>query len=460
MQSKRPGETLKLGAFFHPTGHHVAAWMHPGSQIDAGTNFPHYVSLAQTAERGMFDLMFLADALSVREGDMSALSRWPQYLVYFEPLTLLSAIASVTRHIGLVATASTSFSEPYNIARSFASLDHISGGRAGWNVVTSYGAGTAANFGRDSQYGHDERYERAVEFTQVVCGLWDSWDDDAFLRDRASGLYFDTAKLHALDHRGRYFNVRGPLNVARPPQGHPVLFQAGGSVPGRELAARFAEAVFTPLHTLEMAQGFYRDVKGRMGKYGRETDQLKIMPGLNPVVGRTREEAMEKHRYLQSLIHPDVGIELISNALGGFDLRGCDIDGPLPPDVDATSTEGGQTQFAHVLGWARHENLTIRQLYERYAGARGQRTIIGTGEQIADEMQVWFEERGVDGFLIQPPYLPGGLDEFVDQVIPVLQHRGLTRTAYEGKTLRDNLGLKRPDSRFAAASADCRLLAD
>jgi FMN-dependent oxidoreductase (nitrilotriacetate monooxygenase family) len=449
MSAIRPGETMKLGAFFHPTGHHVAAWLHPGSQTDAGTNFPHYLSMAQTAERGMFDLMFLADSLAVRDGDLEALSRWPQYLVYFEPLTLLSAIAACTRHIGLVATASTSYAEPYNVARAFASLDHISGGRAGWNIVTSSGGTMAGNFGRDAHYGHAERYERALEFTDVVRGLWDSWDDDAFLRERASARYFDTAKLHTLDHRGRYFRVRGPLNAARPPQGHPVLFQAGGSPPGRELAARFAEAVFTPLHTLDIAQAFYTGIKGRMAKFGREPDQLKIMPGLNPVIGRTTQEAIDKHRHLQSLIHPDVGLELLSDVLGGFDLKGCDIDRPLPPDVDRISAEGGQTQFANVLGWARNENLSIRQLYERFAGARGQRTVIGSPAEIADQMQTWFDNRGVDGFLIQPPYLPGGLDEFVDQVIPILQERGLVRTAYQGTTLRDNLGLKRPASRYA-----------
>jgi FMN-dependent oxidoreductase (nitrilotriacetate monooxygenase family) len=255
MSQRRPDQ-MKLGAFFHPTGHHVAAWLHPDSQIDAGTNFAHYVELAQTAERGKFDLMFLADGVSVRDAPLEALSRWPQYTVYFEPITLLSAIAGATKHLGLVATASTSYSEPYNVARLFASLDRISGGRAGWNIVTSAGEGSAPNFGRETHYGHEERYARAAEFADVVCGLWDSWDDDAFVRDRAAQLYFDPAKLRVLDHRGRYFNVRGPLNAARPPQGYPVLFQAGGSEAGRELAAKTAEAVFTPLHTLDMAQAF------------------------------------------------------------------------------------------------------------------------------------------------------------------------------------------------------------
>ena len=448
MSARRPDQ-MHLGAFFHPTGHHVAAWLHPGSQIDAGTNFQHYVHLAQLAERGKFDLMFLADGLAVRDGDMAALSRWPQYMAYFEPITLLSAIAAMTTNLGLVATASTTHNEPYNVARKYASLDHISGGRAGWNVVTSGGDNAAANFGGDARYPHDERYERAIEFADVVRGLWDSWEDDAFLRDRTTERYFDPAKLHVLNHKGKYFSVRGPLNTARPPQGYPVLFQAGGSPPGRELAAKLCNAVFTPLHELEMAQAFYQDQKGRMEKYGRTPDDLKIIPGLNTVVGRTEKEAIEKHQYLQSRIHPDVGLELISNALGGYDLKGLDPDGPLPPELDQMSTEGGQTQFKNVLGWARNENLTIRQLYQRFAGARGQRTVIGTGEQIADHMQTWFEGRGVDGFLIQPPYLPGGLEEFIAEVIPVLQQRGLFRTEYSGKTLRDNLGLPRPANRYA-----------
>ena len=333
------------------------------------------------------------------------------------------------------------------MAREFASLDHISGGRAGWNVVTSANLSEAYNFGRDAHFEHDERYDRAIEFTEVVFGLWDSWDDDAFVRDRASGRYFDPAKLHVLDHKGPHFSVRGPLNVARPPQGRPVIFQAGSSEIGRELAARIAEGVFTPQHTLSSAQEFYRDLKDRMAKYDRMPDDLKIMPGLNPIVGRTTREAEEKHRFLQSLIHPDVGLELLSNALGGFDLSEYDIDGPLP-DIPDYLGVNSQTSFRNVIRWAREEKLTIRQLYERYAGARGQRTLIGSPAQIAYHMAKWFLGRGVDGFLVQPAYLPGGLDEFVDLVIPELQERGLYRAEYEGTTLRENLGLKRPVSRY------------
>ena len=440
---------MHLGAFFHPTGNHVAAWLHPESQADAGTNFRHYAQLAQTAERGKFDLMFLADALATRDGNLESLSRWPQYMAYFEPITLLSALAAVTSRIGLVATATTSYNEPYNIARKYASLDHISGGRAGWNIVTSANLSEAFNFGREAHFEHGERYERAVEFTDIVQGLWDSWDDDAFLRDRASARYFDPAKLHFLNHKGENFSVRGPLNVARPPQGHPVLFQAGSSEAGKRLAARFAEAVFTSLHTLAAAKAFNADLKSRLPQHGRTADDVKIMPGLNPVVGRTAEEAEEKHQFLQSLIHPDVGIELLSNALGDFDLTGCDLDGPLPAAVFETTSKAGTSAFNNVLSWARDEGLTIRQLYQRYAGARGQRTVKGSAAQVADEMATWFIEGAVDGFLIQPSHLPGGLDDFVDLVIPELQRRGLFRTEYSGPTLRDHLGLRRPASRYA-----------
>ena len=449
MRNERRGEMMKLGAFFHPTGNHVAAWLHPEAQIDAGTNFGHYAQIAQTAERGKFDLIFVADAVAVRDGNLAALSRWPQYMAYFDPLTLLPAIAAVTKHIGVVATATTSYNEPYHIARKFASLDHISGGRAGWNVVTSSAVNEAQNFGREQHYEHGERYDRANEFVEVVKGLWDSWEDDAFIRDRSTGRYFDPTKLHALNHKGKNFSVRGPLNVARPPQGHPVLFQAGSSEAGRESAARFAEGVFTPQHALAGAQEFYRDLRGRMARYGRPPEALKIMPGLNAIVGRTAKEAEEKHRFLQSKIHPDVGLELLSNQLDNMDLSEYDLDGSLPDIPDHVAALAGQTSMRNIVRWGREEGLTIRQIYERFAGARGQRTLIGSPVDIADDMEKWFGNYGVDGFLVHPPYLPGGLDDFVNLVIPELQNRGLFRTEYEGATLRENMGLQRPPSRYA-----------
>lgn len=447
MSDTQRADKMKLGAFFHPTGHHVASWLHPDAQVDAGTNFQHYVELAQTAERGKFDLMFLADAVATRDGDLAALQHWPQYMVFFDPLTLLAGIAAVTRQIGLVATATTSYNEPYTIARRYASLDLMSGGRAGWNVVTSANASEAYNFGRDEHYGHGERYERAQEFVDVVKGLWDSWDDDAFLRDRESRVYFDPAKLHFLNHKGRHFSVRGPLNTARPPQGYPVIVQASASDTGKDMAALSAEILFSPLHDLRQGQALYSDMKARVVRHGRAADQLKIMPGLNPVIGRTEAEAREKHLYLQSLIHPAVGRELLSNALGGMDLSAYADDEPFPEAISQEMISHDSPRYSQMF----RDGLTLRQMYERYAGARGQRTILGTPSQIADQMQEWFQKRAVDGFLIQPSYLPGGLDEFVDLVVPELQQRGVFREEYEGTTLREHLGLPRPQSRYQSA---------
>jgi FMN-dependent oxidoreductase (nitrilotriacetate monooxygenase family) len=439
------GRQLALAAFFHPTGHHIASWLHPESQIDAGTNFGHYVQLAQIAEQAKFDFIFLADAVAVRHGSLTALRRWPQYMAYFEPLTLLSGLAAVTKHIGLISTATTSYNEPYNVARKYASLDHISGGRAGWNVVTSGNLSEAWNFGREEHYEHDARYDRAREFIEVVQGLWDSWDDDAFIRDRSTAIYFDPEKLHVLNHKGKHFSVRGPLNAARPPQGHPVIVQAGSSEVGRDFAAEFAEVIFTTAETLQKAKEFRSDIHRRMARFGRAPDAIRIMPGFNPVIGRTEEEAEEKHRFLQSKIHPDVGLELLSAALGGFDLRPYPLDGPLP---DVPATKGSQGHFKQVMDMSRVEGLSIREIYMRYAGARGNRTVKGTPVQIADQIEEWFRNEAVDGFLIQPPHLPGGLVEFADTVIPELQRRGLFRREYQGRTLRENLGLARPESRY------------
>jgi alkanesulfonate monooxygenase len=452
MTIPRAPKQMKLGAFFHPTGHHVAAWLHPDAQIDAGTNFRHYARMTQAAERAKFDLVFLADAAATRAGNMNALRRWPQYMAYFEPTTLLSGLAALTERIGLVATATTSFNEPYNIARRYASLDHISEGRAGWNIVTSSNRAEPFNYGQDRLPAHADRYGRAREFVQVVKGLWDSWEDDAFLRDRAEALYFDPDKLHTLDHHGTYFDVRGPLNVARPPQGYPVLVQAGASDTGRDFAAETAEIVFTAQTGLAEAKAFRDDITARMARIGRAPDQLKIMPGLNPIIGRTEEEAREKHAFLQSLIHPDVGRELLSPELGGVDLSGVDVDAPLPDDLINDGTDSSRSTFQRVADMARKERLTVRQMYERYGGARGQRTVIGTPLQIADQMEEWFLAGAVDGFLIQPAVLPTGLDEFAGTVIPELQRRGLFRTEYEGPTLRDNLGLHRPAGRHPRQS--------
>jgi len=442
---------LRLGAFLYPTGHHIAAWRHPDAQADAGSNFAHYVELAQLAERGKFDLIFMADGVGTRGTDIEALSRTAtRYVAQFEPITLLSALAAVTRNIGFVATASTSYNEPYHIARKFASLDHISGGRAGWNLVTSSSEHEAHNFGRDEHYAHDERYERAEEFADVVTGLWDTWEEGAFPRDKQSGLYFDPEKQHVLNHKGKFFKVRGPLNVARSPQGHPVLVQAGSSEPGKELAARTAEVVFTAHQTFEDARSFYTDLKGRLGKYGRHPDDLKVMPGIFPIVGRTINEAEEKFEQIQELIHPVVGLALLSGMTGGVDLSSYPVDGPVPALPETNASKSRQRL---LLDLAHRENLTIRQLYLRIAGARGHRQIVGTPAQIADEMQHWFTGGAADGFNVMPPHLPVGLRDFVDLVLPELRRRGLFRSEYEGTTLRQNLGLRTPQHPASAPLA-------
>jgi FMN-dependent oxidoreductase (nitrilotriacetate monooxygenase family) len=445
----RRKDKIKLGAFLLFTGHHVAAWRHP--QASVGTDFEDYFELAKLAEAAKFDAIFFADGVAARLKDVEAASRKAHSGVYpFEPITLLSALSSVTSNIGLIATASTSFSDPYNLARQFGSLDRLSGGRAGWNLVTSSDPEAAYNFGHEAQILHADRYDRAEEFADVVLGLWDSWDDDAFIRDRESGRYFDPVRLHRLNHKGRHFKVRGPLNIPRSPQGRPVLVQAGASGPGKELAARTAEAIFAAHITLDEAKSFYADVKGKLGTYGRSPDDLKILPGIFPVVGRSETEAQEKFEALQELIQPQVGLNLLSQ-LSGVDLSPYPLDGPIPSDLPVTNA--GKSRQELVLDLARRENLTIRQLYLRIAGARGHWQVVGTPSQIADVMEERFENYGADGFNIMAPMMPGGLADFIELVVPELRRRGLFRTEYEGTTLRENLGLKRPVNRFAVNNA-------
>ncbi|WP_349630229.1 LLM class flavin-dependent oxidoreductase [Acidovorax sp. CCYZU-2555] len=440
---------IKLGAFLMQTGHHIAAWRHPDAQEDAGINFRHYVQLAQKAEAAKFDAVFLADSVAVRSENIDALTRTARS-EHFEPLTLLSALAAVTDRIGLIATASTSYHEPYNLARKFASLDQISGGRAGWNLVTSATNAEAQNFNRSAQFAHADRYQRAAEFHDVVTGLWDSWEDDAFVRDKHSGTYFDADKLHPLHHKGAHFQVRGPLNVARSPQGRPVVVQAGASDDGRELAARTAEVIFVAHQTFAEAQSFYADIKERVQHHGRHPDDVKIMPGIFPIVGRTQEEAEAKFEQLQSLIDPVVGVSLLAGLSGGLDLSAYPVDGPLP---GLPPTEGPQSRQRLLIDLARRDGLTIRQLYLKIAGARGHQQVVGTPQSIADQLQQWFEEGGADGFNIMSPWLPGGLDDFIELVLPELRRRGLFRTDYEGRTLREHLGLARPRHPAALARA-------
>ena len=447
----KPTGQLKLGAFLYPTGHHIAAWRHPQAQADAGSNFAHYAELARIAEAAKFDLIFMADGVGTRGTDTEALSRTAiRYVAQFEPLTLLSALAAVTERVGFVATASTTYNEPYHIARKFASLDHISGGRAGWNLVTSASEDEAHNFNRDHHVAHAERYDRAEEFADVVRGLWDTWEDDAFLRDKASGIYYDPSKQHLLNHRGTHFKVRGPLNVARSPQGHPVIVQAGSSEPGKDLAARTAEVIFTAHQNIEDARAFYRDVKGRLARFGRSPEDLKIMPGIFPVIGKTESEAKEKFEQIQELIHPAVGLSLLNGMAGDVDLSKYPLDGPLP---EVTETNGSKSRQKLMVDLARRENLTIRQLYLRVAGARGHWQIVGTPEQIVDQMEEWFTTGAADGFNVMPPHLPAGLTDFVEHVVPELRRRGLFRTEYEGRTLRSHLGLREPQHPARSAVA-------
>jgi len=434
---------LRLGAFMRPVSIHTAAWRWPGGWPDANFNFGRLKQLAQTLERGLFDAFFMADHLAVMNMPMDALKR-SATVTSFDPLTLLPALAVVTEHLGLIATASTTYNEPYHVARKFASLDHLSGGRAGWNLVTSGNPMEAQNFGRDEHWEHDLRYQRAREFYDVVTGLWDSWADDAFIRDVENGIYFDPAKLHVLDHKGEFLKVRGPLNVARPIQGWPVIVQAGASEAGRQIAAETAEVIFGASNNLAEAQRFYADVKGRMERLGRDPEDLKILPGCFVVVGDTAEEARQKKRRVDSLVHPDSGIASLSVRLGA-DVSGFDLDGPLP---ELPPTNASQSSRDRLVEMARRDNMTVRELAQYVGGAFGVLEMIGTPAMIADMMEEWLTTRGADGFNVMFPYLPAGVDEFVDRVVPELQRRGIFRRAYEGRTLRENLGLKRPSNRF------------
>jgi FMN-dependent oxidoreductase (nitrilotriacetate monooxygenase family) len=435
---------MKLGMFLRPCGHHIASWRHPEAQADAGMNFAHFVRLAQTAERGLFDMLFSADSPTAFTAEEEGLHR-THYVAWIEPFPLLAALAGFTKNIGLVCTASTSFEAPYALARKFASLDLISGGRGGWNVVTTGNPAAAENFGKEPHLPKDERYRKAREFTDLVLQLWDSWDEDAFVRDRESGVFFDRSKMHVLDHHGKYYDCRGPLNVARSPQGHPVIVQAGASEDGKDLAAETAEVVFTAHEEIGSARAFYADVKGRMAKFGRDPDDLKIMPGLYVTVAPTRQEAEDKFQAMQDLIHPEIGVAALSRKMG-FDFRPYPIDGPVP-EVPKSNVLSSRVET--LMQSARSEHLTIKQLYQRFAATRGHFAVVGTPSDIADQMSEWLATGAADGFNFMAPILPGGLDDFVDLVVPELQRRGIFRTQYEGSTLRGNLGLKKPVSRYA-----------
>ncbi|MEU6418884.1 LLM class flavin-dependent oxidoreductase [Streptomyces spiralis] len=435
--------TLHLNAFLMNTGHHEASWRLPESDPYAHVDLAHYVKLARIAERGTFDSLFLADGPQL----WSNLAQRPAGAL--EPLTLLTALATATEHIGLIATASTSYNSPYNLARKFASLDIISGGRAGWNIVTTAGAEAARNFGLDAEPAHAERYARAAEFLHVALKLWDSWEDDAIVADKAAGVWGDDAKIHPARHQGTYFSVAGALNVPRSPQGYPLLVQAGSSEDGKAFAARYAEAVFTAQQTLADARSFYTDLKARAERAGRNPDHIKVLPGIVPVIGSTEAEARAAEQALEDHIVHEHGVARLENLLH-LEPGTLDLDRELPADLPPESAiEGAKSRYTLVVELARRERLTVRRLIGRLGGGRGHLTFAGTPEQVADVIETWFTQGAADGFNIMPAVLPSGLETFVDQVVPILRFRGLFRTAYgPRRTLRGRYGLPRPANQY------------
>ncbi|MEJ7933033.1 LLM class flavin-dependent oxidoreductase [Sphingobium sp. AN558] len=432
---------IKLGFLLHGVGRTWNDWRHPDRDVNASTSLARYQEHAAIAERGKFDFLFVADSLSINEKSS------PHYLNRFEPITILSALAAKTSHIGLVATLTVSYSEPFNVARQFASLDHLSGGRAGWNVVTSWLGETAANFSKTEHPAHAVRYRIAAEYLDVVRGLWDSWEQDAHVGDKATGQFVDPERLHRLDHKGEFFQVRGPLNIKRTPQGQPVIFQAGASDDGRNFAARHAEVIFTHAPTQDDGRAYYADVKARARGFGRDPDQLFVLPGASAIIGDTDEHAEQLYRELASLESLDTGLGYLSRTFSDHDFRQYDLDAPFP-DVAHIGLNSQQSSTLRILAEVKAEGLTLRQVVERLATPRGQ--FVGTAEKVADQIQAWFEGGAADGFVLFEP-LPGQLALFVDRVIPLLQARGLFRTDYEGTTFREHLGLPVPENRYSAA---------
>ena len=421
---------MHMGVFVLGTGNHTAGWRYEGAAT-SHMQLPVIEEIARTAERGKFDLLFISDSMAMDPTDH------PSFMCRFEPTTLISVLGALTTHIGLGATVSTSFSEPFNVARIFGSIDHLSDGRAAWNVVTSSNPKAALNFNRDEHLEHELRYKRANEFVDVVRGLWDCWDDGAIVADKPTGQFIDEAKVRTLDHKGRFFQVKGPLNMARCPQGHPVIIQAGGSPSGLELAARTADVVFSVVQDLQAARIAYADLKGRMAKYGRSPAELAVLPGVMPIIGASDAEARETLAKLQSWLTPTNAATLVASRIG-YDVSGHPLDGPVPPPPPYTESQ----TFVHVLyETAKREGMTLRDLYNLTAAARGHWVVCGTPAGIADTLEEWFVESAADGFNILPPYFPGAFADFVDFVVPELQRRGLFRHDYQGKTLRDHLGL-------------------
>jgi len=429
--------TLKLGARVFGLGQYRSAWRQEDVPSNSAISFAHHKEQVLQAEAGKLDFVFFADHVFINEDSA------PRMLNRFEPLTLLSALASVTSHIGLVGTVSTSYSEPYTTARQFASLDQISGGRAGWNVVTTALEGAAQNYGREKHFDHALRYQRAEEHLEVVRGLWDSWEDDAFTYDKENDVFFDRNKLHTLNHKGDFFSVKGPLNIARSEQGHPVIFQAGGSKAGRELAAKSADAIYTLPETIEEAQVFYKDMKELAATYGRTSDELLIFPGIQPVIGHTEEEALQKYHKATAFISLKEGLQQLGFFFSNVDFTQYDPDAPFPKDIVIGNSYRSMAE--RIVRVATEEGLTLRQAAHRFASPS--LTFVGTPEKVANEIQSWFEQEASDGFFVWPPYVDG-LKDFVELVVPILQERGLFRTSYEHPTFRENLGLTVPSNRY------------
>ena len=445
-----PRRQMKFAVFMTgDSNYHMAGWRHPEAYGQGGLNFKHWAEYARTMERGKLDMLFIADTIGTPGSDDREQLSFTSKIDRFEPLTVLSALSQMTQNLGLVATSATTYNAPYTVARMFASLDYLSEGRAGWNLVTGGNQEDALNFNFEGHVPHSERYARAEEFADVVRGLWDSYEDDAFIRDKKSGRYFRPEKLHVLNHKGKYFSVKGPLSVARPPQGHPVIVQAGGSTPSKELSARVADVMFMSQSDLGEAKDFYQDVKGRLYKFGRQPDDLKLMPGAFIFLGRSEAEANERFEELEEMVPIEVAIMRLQNNLGGVDLSGYPLDGPMPEIKGNSARMSAPDSYMKI---ARREKLTLRQTARRAATAKHHWIVKGTPKQVADQFEDWFVNFGADGFNLLPSYLPGALNDFVDLVVPELQRRGLFRTEYEGKTLRENLGVPRPQHPAARAA--------
>lgn len=447
-------QQMNIGLSVNALGSHIGAWRRPAARTESVRDIDHYVRIAQLAEASKLDFLFFADSLALDYATNPEGLRRIAQTAHIAPMTLLPALAMVTRNIGLIATASTTYNEPYHIARNVASIDHISRGRAGWNLVTSINQTEAQNFSREKHLEHGKRYNRATEFAQVVMGLWDAFEDDAFVYDKSEGVTLDVDKMHRLDHRGEFFQVKGPTEIARSPQGRPVISEAGSSEPGKQLAAETADIVFTAQSNMESAKAFYDDVKSRVVRAGRRASDVKILIGVAPYVAETQEAAIAKRDALHTLIHPEAGLSMLTELVGDFDIRAYPIDGPFP---EISETNAGQGRLKILSDIAKKDNLTIRQMIN-WASSRGHWGLCGTPTQIADEMEKWFTSGACDGFMLSIPFVPEGLEDVVEQVIPELRRRGLFRTEYQGTTLRENLGVECPGNPHSQAAKDAELV--